>query len=258
MYRLLAILLQHREMIRMVSPLTLVPSRNESGRGTVVSGTYRILIADDHPVVRHGVRALLESQPGIEVCGEAVNGTEAVEFVKNSRPNLVVLDVEMPKMHVLEVIGAIREASPETEVLVFTIHFSEELARGVLAAGAIGYVLKTDADSELLSALDHVRHHRPFFTSKLDATMSQDFIRHQTARARTARQMVATSSPLTPREIEVVRLLANGKSNRETAAKLEVSTRTVESHRDHIMQKLDFSSFSQLVRFAVRTKLVEP
>ena len=245
-------------MIRMVTPLTLVPSRNESGKAIVVSRTYRILIADDHPVVRHGVRALLGSQPDIQVCGEAVNGREAVELVKSSRPNLVILDVEMPDMHVLEVIGAIREASPKTEVLVFTIHSFEELARRVLAAGAIGYVLKTDADSQLLSALDHVRHHQPFFTSKLDVRMSQDFIHHQRARAGTARQIVATTSPLTPREVEVVRLLANGKSNREVAEKLEVSTRTVESHRDHIMHKLNFSSFSQLVRFAVRTKLVEP
>ena len=223
----------------------------------VVSRTYRILIADDHPVVRHGVRALLGSQPDIQVCGEAVNGREAVEFVKKSRPDLVVLDVEMPDMHVLEVIGAIREASPETEVLVFTIHFSEELARRVLAAGAIGYVLKTDADSQLLSALDHVRHHQPFFTSKLDVRMSQDFIHHQRARVGSAGQFVWTVSPLTPCEIEVVRLLANRKSSRETAVKLEVSTRTVESHREHIIHKLNFSSFSQLIHFAVRTKLVE-
>jgi DNA-binding NarL/FixJ family response regulator len=161
-------------------------------------------------------------------------------------------------MDVVEVIGAIREASPETEVLVFTIHGSEDLARRVLTAGAMGYVLKTDADSELLLALDHVRHHQPFFTSKLDVTMPQDFIRHQSARADTTGQIVATVPRLTPREIEVVRLLANGKSNREAAGALEVSTRTVESHRDHIMHKLHFSSFSQLVRFAVRTKLVEP
>jgi DNA-binding NarL/FixJ family response regulator len=245
-------------MIPMVPPLPSVKSRNGSRKGMVVSRPYRILIADDHAVVRHGVRALLESQPGIEVCGEAVNGREAVEFVEQNRPNLVILDVAMPEMDVVEVIGAIREASPETEILVFTIHGSEDLARRVLTAGAMGYVLKTDADSELLSALDHVRHHQPFFTSKLDVTMSQDVIRHQSARADTTGQIVATVPPLTPREIEVVRLLANGKSNREAAGTLEVSTRTVESHRDHIMHKLHFSSFSQLVRFAVRTKLVEP
>jgi DNA-binding NarL/FixJ family response regulator len=223
----------------------------------VVSRTYRILIADDHPVVRHGARILLESQPGIQVCGEAVNGREAVEFVKKSRADLVVLDVEMPETDVLEVIGAIREVSPETEVLVFTVHCSEDLAGRVLTAGALGYVLKSDADSELLAALDHMRHHQPFFTSKLAVTMSQDFIHHQRARVGSAGQFVATVSPLTPREIEVVRLLANGKTNRETAVKLEVSTRTVESHREHIMHKLNFSSFSQLIHFAVRTKLVE-
>src|ERR1700730_19225818 len=238
-------------------PLPSAPSRNESGRGMVVSRTFRILIADDHGVVRHGLRVLLESQHGIEVCGEVSNGPEAVEFVKKSRPDLVVLDFAMPDMDGLKVTRAIREASFETEVLVFTIHFSEELAHAVLAAGALGYVLKSDADSELLAALDHMRHHQPFFTSKLAVTMSQDFIHHQRARVGSAGQFVWTVSPLTPREIEVVRLLANGNSNRETAVKLEVSTRTVESHREHIMHKLNFSSFSQLIHFAVRTELVE-
>ena len=239
-------------------PLTPVSSRNESRRGMFVSRTFRILIADDHAVVRRGLRVLLESQHGIEVCGEVSNGPEAVEFVKKSRPDLVVLDFAMPDMDGLKVTRAIREASPETEVLVFTIHFSEELAHAVRTAGALGYVLKSDADSELLAALDHMRHHQPFFTSKLAVTMSQDFIHHQRAKVGSAGQFVGTVSPLTPREIEVVRLLANGKSNRETAVKLEVSMRTVESHREHIMHKLNFSSFSQLVRFAVRTKLVEP
>ena len=222
----------------------------------VVSRTYRILIADDHPVVRHGARILLESQPGIQVCGEAVNEREAVEFVKKSRPDLVVLDVEMPETDVLEVIGAIREVSPETEGLVFTVHFSEDLARRVLTAGALRYVLKSDADSELLAALDHMRHHQPFFTSKLAMMMSQNITHHSRDGADGAGQNVVPVSPLTPREIDVVRLLAAGKSNKESASALEISTRTVESHRNHIMDKMNFSSYSELVRFAVRTKLV--
>jgi DNA-binding NarL/FixJ family response regulator len=219
----------------------------------VMSRTYRVLVADDHVIVRRGLRVLLESQHGIEVCGEVSNGLEAVEFVKKSRPDLVVLDFAMPDMDGLKVTCAIREVSPETEVLVFTIHFSEELAHAVRTAGALGYVLKSDADSELLAALDHMRHHQPFFTSKLAVTMDKNFIRHPSANAQTAGLGV---SPLTPREIDVVRLLASGKSNKESASALEISTRTVESHRDHIMDKMNFSSYSELVRFAVRTKLV--
>ena len=237
-------------------PLPSAPSRNESGRGMVVSRTFRILIADDHGVVRHGLRVLLESQHGIEVCGEVSNGPEAVEFVKKSRPDLVVLDFAMPDMDGLKVTRAIREASLETEVLVFTIHFSEELAHAVLAAGALGYVLKSDADSELLAALDHMRHHQPFFTSKLAMMMSQNITHHSRDGADGAGQNVVPVSPLTPREIDVVRLLAAGKSNKESASALEISTRTVESHRNHIMDKMNFSSYSELVRFAVRTKLV--
>jgi len=222
-----------------------------------MSGTYRVLVADDHVIVRRGLRVLIESQHGIEVCGEVSNGLDAVEFVKKSRPDLVVLDFAMPDMDGLKVTRAIREASPETEVLVFTIHFSEELAHAVRAAGALGYVLKSDADSELLAALDHMRHHQPFFTSKLAVTVSQNLIHNAGHGTDTAGQTVLPVSPLTRREIDVVRLLATGKSNKESASALEISTRTVESHRNHIMDKMNFSSYSELVRFAVRTKLVE-
>ena len=239
-------------------PLTSAPSRNESRRGMFVSRTFRILIADDHAVVRRGLRVLLESQQGIEVCGEVSNGFEAVEFVKKSRLDLVVLDFAMPDMDGLLVTRAVREVSPHTEVLVFTVHFSEELAHAVVAAGALGYVLKSAADSELLAALDHMRHHQPFFTSKLAVTMSQHTIQHSVDGANGTGQNVVPVSPLTPREIDVVRLLATGKMNKEAAVALGVSTRTVESHRDHIMRKMNFSSYSELVRFAVRTKLIEP
>jgi DNA-binding NarL/FixJ family response regulator len=241
-----------------VPPLTSGPSANKSGTGKVVSKGYRILVVDDHAVVRHGLRVLLESQHGIEVCGEVSNGREAVEFVKKSRPDLVVLDFAMPDMDGLKVTRAIREVSTETEVLVFTVHFSEELEHAVLTAGALGYVLKSAADSELLAALDHMRHHQPFFTSKLAATMSENIEHHRTDGPDAAGQIVASGSPLTPREIAVVRLLATGKSNKEAAVALRVSTRTIESHRDHIMHKMNFSSYSELVRFAVRTKLIEP
>jgi DNA-binding NarL/FixJ family response regulator len=218
---------------------------------------YRILVADDHAVVRRGLRSLLESQPGLEVCCEAATGTEAVEMAKAGRPDLMVLDLTMPEMNGLDVTRAVREESPSTAVLVLTVHFSEELAREVLRAGALGYVLKSDADSELLAAIDHVRHNQPFFTSKLAASMAQTFVQGPSSGPNGSGDRALSGSPLTTREIEVIQLLAEGKSNKEVAIELGVSTRTIESHRNHIMHKMNFASFSELVRFAVRNNLVE-
>jgi DNA-binding NarL/FixJ family response regulator len=220
--------------------------------------SYRVLVADDHAVVRHGLRMLLESQPGIQVCWEASTGLEAMDYVKKERPDLLVLDLTMPEMNGLDVMRAVREESPSTDVLILTMHFSEELAREVLRCGALGYVLKSDADTELLAAVDHVRHHQPFFTNRLAISMAQNYVRKPGDLAGGAGEDgVIPNSPLTPREVEVVQLLAGGKSNKEVASKLGVSTRTVESHRNHIMHKMSFGSFSELVRFAIRNNLVE-
>ncbi|MBZ5696788.1 MAG: response regulator transcription factor [Acidobacteriia bacterium] len=221
---------------------------------TPLGKPYRVLVVDDHAVVRRGLRSLLASQAGIEVCGEASTGIEAMEIVKKSKPDLVIMDLTMPDMNGLETSRAVKDASPETEVIVLTMHFSDELAREVLRAGAIGYVLKSDADSELLAAVDHARHHQLFFTSQLALTMAQNFV----GGTGEGGQEGGPGSPLTPREIEVVQLLAEGKSNKEVAAALNVSTRTIESHRNHIMTKMKFASFSELVRYAVRNNLVEP
>src|SRR6202047_2171137 len=219
---------------------------------------YRVLVADDHAVVRHGLRVLLEAQPGLQVCGEARTGMEAIDCVKKEKPDLLVLDLTMPDMNGLEVMRAIREESPSTDVLVLTMHFSEELAREMLRCGALGYVLKSDADTELLAAVDHVRHHQPFFTSRLAISMAQNYIRGPDDIMGSVEKGLLSSSALTPREIEVVKLLAEGKSNKEVASNLDVSTRTIESHRNHIMHKMNFASFSELIRFALRTNLVEP
>ncbi len=212
---------------------------------------YQILLVDDHAVVRHGLRALLDSQPDIEICGEAATGPEALELVRRERPDLIILDLTLPGMDGLEVMEAVRQQSPTTEILVLTMHFSDELARAVLRAGARAYVLKSDADLDLLAAVDHVRHHQPFFTSQLAQAMAQNFLQFPT-------QSGPNGISLTAREVEVITLLAEGKSNKEAAASLGVSTRTVESHRNHIMRKMEFVSFSDLVRFAVRENLVAP
>jgi two-component system, NarL family, response regulator NreC len=219
--------------------------------------SYRVLVADDHGVVRHGLRVLLESQPGIQVCGEARTGVEAMDYVKKEKPDLLVLDLTMPEMNGLEVMRLVRKESPATDVLVLTMHFSEELAREVLRCGALGYVLKSDAHSELLAAVDHVRHGQPFFTNRLQVSMAQSYARTPGDAVEPDADTVLPSSPLTPREIEVVRLLAEGRSNKEVASTLGVSTRTIESHRNHIMNKMGFESFSELIRFAVRSNIVE-
>jgi len=222
---------------------------------TVAQKPYKVLVVDDHAVVRQGIRNLLETQPGLEVCCEASNGLEAVDQVKKGRPDLVLLDLTMPEMNGLDAARAIREVSPQTEVLVLSMHFSEEIAREVLRTGARGYMLKSDANAELVTAVQRVRKGEQYFTSCLAATMAESFA--QTKSDGTDDSPIA-GTPLTPREVEIVQLLAEGKSNKETAAALGVSTRTIESHRNHIMHKMNFESFSDLVKFAIRKSLVEP
>ncbi len=140
---------------------------------------YRILVADDHAVVRRGVRSLLESQPGLEVCCEAATGLEALEHVKRAKPNLVLLDLTMPEMNELEAARAIRQEAPDTDVLILTMHFSEDVAREVLRSSARGYVLKSDADAELVAAVRHVQQHKPFLTGRLTMTMVESFVNEQ-------------------------------------------------------------------------------
>jgi DNA-binding NarL/FixJ family response regulator len=216
--------------------------------------TYKILVADDHPIVRRGLRSLLETQPDMEVCAEASDGATAVEIAIKDRPDLVVLDLTMPEKNGLEVTRLIREESPSTEVLILTMHFSEEVAREVLRCGARGYLLKSDADSELLAAVRHIKNNKPFFTGKLASSMAESFVRD----TKGSGTNVSDDTQLSNRELEVVQLLASGKSNKEAAALIGVSTRTVESHRNHIMHKMDFGSFSDLVRFAIRNNLIQP
>jgi len=212
---------------------------------------YRVLVVDDHPLVRRGVHTLLESQSDLEVSWEAASGREAISMIKAGKPDLVVLDLTLPEVTGLEVLTTGKQDSPATEFLILSMHFSDELAREALRCGALGYVLKSDADSELLEAVDHIRHHQPFFTTALAISMARNFVEG------------FSEAPgddgvrLTGREVEVIQLLAAGRSNKEAAADLGVSPRTIESHRNRIMKRMEFKSFSDLVRFAVREKLVE-
>ena len=222
---------------------------------------YRILLADDHAVVRRGVRTLLESQPGIVVCAEASDGRNAVELSKEQKPNLVILDLTMAGMDGLEAASMIRMECPETQVLILTMHFSEDLARKALLSGSLGYVLKSDTDEELLSAVDEMRHLRPFISTRLALSMAQSYVRESRNSVKTGLPPKPNGGsdvvPLTVRQIDVLKLLAQGKSNKEVAYELGISTRTAEVHRNHMMHNLNCKSFCDLLLFAIRQKLVD-
>ena len=207
----------------------------------------RILVADDHAVVRRGVRALLEGQMDWQVCGEASTGPEAVEQTRLLDPDIVVLDLSMPELNGLDATRRILRESPRTQVLVLTMHHSEELAHQVLQAGARGYVLKSDADRELVAAVDSLQQRRTFLTPNLAASGA----------GTDGTQADGGRGELTPREREIVQLVAEGRSSKEVAAMLGISVKTVESHRTNVMRKLRIRSVSQLVRYAVRNRIVQ-
>jgi DNA-binding NarL/FixJ family response regulator len=212
--------------------------------------SLRILVVDDHAVVRRGVRSLLESQVGWEVCGEATSGRDAVEQSRRLRPDVVVMDLSLPELNGLEATRQILKDAPATEVLVLTMHQSEELARDVLQAGARGYVLKSDADENLIKAVETLRQHRPFLTPTVTAFVLDGYIRdgadHQ-----------EPHGGVTAREREIIQLIAEGKSNKKAASTLNISVKTIEAHRASIMKKLRLHSVSDLVRYAIRNKIVQ-
>jgi DNA-binding NarL/FixJ family response regulator len=213
--------------------------------------TLRILIADDHDVVREGLRRLLQTQPKWSICEEAANGREAVAKAKLLKPDVVVLDFSMPELNGLEATRQIRAALPRTEVLILTMHDSEQLGREILAAGARAFVLKTHARTQLIPAVAALGEHKPYFDSTVSTLLLETFLNPA---ARSSRRR----GRLTPREREVVQLVAEGRSSKEVAARLKVSVKTVEAHRANIMNKLDLHSASQLVLYAVRNNIVHP
>jgi DNA-binding NarL/FixJ family response regulator len=211
----------------------------------------RIVIADDHEVVRKGLRSLLEEQEGLEIVGEASNGREAVDKATVLKPDVVVLDIGMPELNGLEATRQIVKVSPRTEVLVLTVYETEEVIREVLRAGARGYVLKSDAGRLLLSAIEAVSAHKPFFTSRVSELVLAGFLSGEAGPDRDS-----SGQPLTPREREVLQLLAEGKTNKEVAAALGIGLKTVETHRMNLMSKLGLHSVVDLVRYAIRNGIV--
>lgn len=221
--------------------------------GTSTSRTLRILVADDHEVVRHGVRTLLEGELGWEVCDEATTGREAVAKATRLVPDVVILDIAMPDLNGLDATRQIRKAVPSAEVLILTMHESEQTIREVLAAGARGYVLKSDAGQNLVAAVNALRQHKPFFTSSITGVVLDGYLKGATEPA--AEQAHDT---LTARERETLQLIAEGKTNKEVAVALGLSVKTVDTHRVNVMRKLGLHSVSELVRYAIRNKMIEP
>ncbi len=213
--------------------------------------SVRILIADDHELFRRGLAAELTQVPGWVVAGEAANGRDAVELAAALKPDLVVLDLTMPELNGLEAARKIISVNPAARVLILTAHESEQLVREVLSAGAQGYVLKSDAGRTLIAALQSLLDGRSFFTSNVARMVLDGYLRSESRDA-------STPETLSAREREIVQLLAEGNSNKDIARALKISVKTTETHRSNIMRKMGFGSLPELVRYAIRNKIIEP
>jgi DNA-binding NarL/FixJ family response regulator len=214
--------------------------------------TLRVLVVDDHDVVREGLCNLLAAQKQWQVCGEAASGSEAVEKTHQLRPDIVVLDFAMPDGDGLEATREIRKKHPQTEVLMLTVHNSEALIKEAFLAGAKAFVVKTETRRYLLPALENLGRHEPFFTSTASRVVLKELLRSGDHPGRARR----SSKGLTRRERQIVRLIAEGKASKEIAAKLEISVRTVEAHRANLMRRLDIHSVGGLVRYAIQHKII--
>jgi DNA-binding NarL/FixJ family response regulator len=217
----------------------------------------RILIADDHEVARGGIRALLESHPGWEVCGEAKDGREAVEFASQLNPDLILLDIGMPNLNGLEAARQILAAAPEVAILILTMHDSDQVVREVLRAGARGFLLKSDAGRELVAAVEALQRQRTFFTTRVSQMVLEGYLDRDTREDGRQVKCAEVGDVLTAREREVIQLLAEGKTSKEVAVTLHLSVKTAETHRTNLMPKLGLHSVADLTRYAVRNGIVQ-
>lgn len=205
-----------------------------------------ILIADDHDIIRRGIRLLLSDSPSFQVCGEAHNGKDAVRKCGELKPDVAILDFSMPDLNGLAAASEIKKVSPETEILMVTVDHSDELTYALMKAGVRGYVLKSDCDRELLNALDALGHHRSYFTSAVLETIIAK------------NHHGSVSGLLTAREQDVLRFIAEGLTTQEIAESLAISRKTAGTHRVKPMKKLDIHTTADLVRYAIRNRLVAP
>lgn len=212
----------------------------------------RILLADDHAVVRTGLSALLEDEPGWKICGEAATGREAIARTVELKPDVAIIDVNMPDLNGLEAAREIKRLVPQTELIIFTTDENDALIRDVFAVGARSYVLKSQAMEHLVSAVRAAAAHKPFFTSQVGEVLFARFIH-----GKTGAEAEKSDERLTKREREIVQLIAEGASNKEVAQKLGLSLRTAETHRANILRKLSLGSVAELVRYAIRNKIIQ-
>ena len=211
----------------------------------------RILLADDHVVMRTGLRALLERQPNLEIVGESENGREAIELVASLKPDVVVMDVGMPVLNGIEATKTIVSQHPTTAVVILSMHVDESYIMRALKAGARGYLLKDSAPADLIGAIQAVSQNKSFFSPKVSRILAEDYVR-------VLKQKGAVDSYdlLTSREREILQLIAEGKANKEVAAALNISPYTVETHRSHILEKLNLHNPAELILYAVRKGLI--
>jgi DNA-binding NarL/FixJ family response regulator len=212
----------------------------------------KVLVADDHGVVRKGLRFLLQLDSQIEVVGEAVDGREALEMAELLKPDVVVLDITMPQLNGIDAAAQLRKRDPDIGIVMLSMHCDETFLLRALSAGAQAYLLKDAAETDLVQAVKSVATHKMFFSPTITRTLMQDYMRQM------QREKIEDSYDLlTDREKEVLQLLAEGKSNKEAAAVLELSLYTVETHRSRIMQKLNLHSTAEIVLYAVRKRIVQ-
>jgi DNA-binding NarL/FixJ family response regulator len=245
------------KLVRTQSDSTITVERKMRQTNILNSdGSYlrklRILIADDHGLLRHGVRTILQARRGWKVVGEATNGREAVDKAIKLKPDVLVVDISMPELDGVEVTRQIRKALPEVKVLVLTMHESDQMVRQALNAGANGYLLKSDLPDYLPKAVKAIAENKSFLTPKISEIVLEGFIN---AGNKPAEGKLA-SPRITPRELEIVRLLAQGKSNKELSTQLGITVRTVETHRSKIMLKLGVHSLAELIHYAMRNEII--
>lgn len=211
----------------------------------------RVLLADDHGIVRRGLRSLIESQSGLEIVGEASDGLEALRLCAEFRPDILILDVAMPKMNGIEVASRVQKLDRPPRVIVLSMHTDESYIIRALAAGARGYLLKDATDEDLLPAIRSVVSGKPYFSPAVTAVLMEDYVRQLQARG-----LTDTYHLLTSREREVLQLLAEGRSNKEVATLLDLGVSTVETHRANLMQKLNLHNTAEIVLYAVRKGII--
>jgi DNA-binding NarL/FixJ family response regulator len=217
------------------------------------AASIRILVVDDHDIIRRGLKDLLAAKPGWEICAEAKTGRDAVSMAEQLKPDVIVMDVSMPDLNGLEAARRIHKALPKTGILILTMHYSDQLVRDVIESGARGYILKSDADRELVSAVEAIANRRTFFTPRASELLLDGFSRP----GMTVEPKLPLRNRLTSREREIVQLLAEGKSSKEVAVALGISVKTAETHRANIMRKLEIHSVSELVRYAIKNQIIE-